>query len=129
MEILKEGIYEEIINSKVKSQLADLSIDEYTIDIEKLDAEETRKLLSTYISTVTRKALSFMRDDSDKDSEVLLRQIRACNEVINSLSLSLNDEEFQELRIEEQGEVLTAVYSKLNTVRAFREEKVIGNVK
>lgn len=128
VEILKEGIYEEIINSKVKSQLANLSIDEYSIDIEKLDAQEARKLLSTYISTVTRKALSFMRDDSDKDSEVLLRQIRACNEVINSLSLSLNDEEFQELRIEEQGEVLTSVYSKLNTVRAFRKEKVLRPV-
>jgi len=126
--VIKEGIYEEIINAKVKGQLSSLSLDEYAIDTEKLDVEEARKLLSSYISAVTRKALSFMREESKKDSEVLLRQIRTCNDVIDSLSQALNDEEFQSLRIDEQGEVLTSVYRKLNTVRAFRNEKVVRPV-
>lgn len=122
---VKEGIYEEIINSKVKNQLSSLSLDEFAIDTEKLDVEEARKLLSSYISAVTRKALSFIRDESREDGDVLLRQIHTCNDVINSLSLSLDDEEFLELRIEEQGEVLTSIYRKLNTVRALRNEKVV----
>lgn len=125
---MKEGIYEEIINAKVKSQLASLSLDEFAINKEKLDVEEARKLLSSYISAVTRKALSFMREESSKDNEVLLRQIRTCNDVIDSLSRALNDDEFQTLRIDEQGEVLTSVYRKLNTVRAFRNEKVVRPV-
>lgn len=123
--ILREGIYEEIINSKVKTNLASLSLEEYAVGTEKLDVEEAKKLLSSYISAVTRKALSFIRDEIKEDGEVLLHQIRACNDVIDSLSQSLNDKEFQELRIEEQGEVLTSVYRKLNTIRALRDEKVI----
>ena len=125
---MKEGIYEEIINSKVKNQLSSLSLDEYVIDKEKLDVEEARKLLSSYISAVTRRALSYIRDESKEDGDTLLRQIRVCNDVIDSLSSSLNDEEFRNLHIEEQGEVLTSVYRKLNTVRAFRKEKVVRPV-
>lgn len=55
--IVKQGIYEEIINTKLKSELATLDIDNYEVGKESLDPEEARKLLSSYIPAVTRHAL------------------------------------------------------------------------
>jgi hypothetical protein len=49
MNMLKQGIYEEIINQKLKEQITELN-NTYDIGKEHLDVEETRKLLSSYIS-------------------------------------------------------------------------------
>ena len=124
----KEGIYEQIINTKLKEELNDLALTDYTIETEKLDVEEARKVLSTYISTITRKALNFVRDRDNDDKEALLNQIRTCNEIINTLSRNLDEKEFQALKITEEGEVLTAIYSKINSIRGLRKEATIRPV-
>ncbi|WP_041086399.1 DEAD/DEAH box helicase [Jeotgalibacillus soli] len=118
-----EGIYEEIINKKVRRQLTQLSPDEFDIETERLDVEEARKLLASYISTVTRKALSFIRDHNKKGGDALLDQIQVCNEVIDLLSRSLGNDEFRSLQIEEKGDILTSIYHKLNTARILRKDK------
>lgn len=110
---MKDGIYEQIINEKVQNELSGLSLSEYAIDTEKLDLEEARMLLTTYISDVTRRALTFIRDELRmSDGEKLLKQIHTCNEVIKLLSERLGDDELYSMRIEEQGEILTSVYKK-----------------
>jgi hypothetical protein len=119
--MLKQGIYEEIINQKLKNELTDLEVDTYEIGKEKLDVEEARKLLSTYISHLTRKALHFVRDTNKNDPEAaLLEQIRTCNEIISILSSRLDDDEFKSLHIQEEGEVLTSIYSRINSVKSIR---------
>ncbi|MBS4197091.1 DUF3427 domain-containing protein [Lederbergia citri] len=126
---MKEGIYEELINERVRQELSDLSIDEYSVDTEKLDVEEAKKLLASYITEVTRRALTYIREDTNKsDGDVLLMQIRTCNEIINVLSELLGDDELHSMRLVEQGEVLTSVYRKLNTVRSIREDKPLRPV-
>ncbi|MDG5790139.1 DUF3427 domain-containing protein [Evansella sp. AB-P1] len=120
--MLPEGIYEEIITTKLKQDLIDL--DNYDIRTEKLDVEEARKLLASYISSVTRKALNYVRDDESDDVEALLRQIQTCNEIINLLSHRLNDDEFEQLHIAEEGEVLTSIYSKLNHARSLKKQDI-----
>ena len=125
---LKEGIYEQLINGNINSELKKLSSDTYAVDTEKLDVEEAKVYLASYISEVTRKALSYIREDANDDDEALLLQIRTCNEIIQLLSAKLQDEEFATLKLEEHGEVLTSVYKKLNTVRAIRIEKPIRPV-
>ena len=69
------------------------------------DVEEARKLLSSYISLVTRKALKFVRDNETDDQQALINQIRACNEIISTLSESLDEQEFRQLKIEEEDPV------------------------
>jgi superfamily II DNA or RNA helicase len=122
--LLKQGIYEEIITQKLSNQLKELSDDTHEIGKEKLDVEEARKLLSSFISNITRKALQFVRDGKD-DAEAILEQIRTCNEIISLLSTKLDDAEFNSLQIEEKGEVLTSIYSRINSVKAFKKEDVI----
>jgi HKD family nuclease len=126
--MLKQGIYEEIINQKLKNELKDIEVNTYEIGKEKLDVEEARKQLSTYISHITRKALQFVRENEKDDAEALLEQIKTCNEIISLLSTKLDDAEFKSLHIEEEGEVLTSIYSRINSVKSIRKGKIIRPV-
>ncbi len=122
--MLPEGIYEEILNNKLKHELTTLS--NHDIQTEKLDVEEARKMLATYISSVTRRALNYIRDEHKNDDEkAIIGQIKTCNEIIAILSERLNDTEFASLQIAEEGEVLTSIYSKLNHVRSLKKDEIV----
>jgi superfamily II DNA or RNA helicase len=125
---MKQGIYEEIINQQLKTELESLNLEEYEIGTEQIDPEEARKLLSTYISAITRKALKFVRDNESDGKQALMDQIKTCNEVIQVLSERLNDDEFEALQIDEEGEILTSIYSKMNSIRSIRKGEVIRPV-
>ncbi|MGM9988177.1 MAG: DUF3427 domain-containing protein [Bacillaceae bacterium] len=120
-----EGIYEEIITRKLKRELEELDSNIYDIDKGKLDVEEAKKKLAQYISNVTRRALQYIREEYKKDDEALLSQIQTCNEIIDILSKRLEPEEFQKLKIDEEGEVLLSLYSKINQRKQLSKEKTI----
>ncbi|MEX2461118.1 MAG: DUF3427 domain-containing protein [Paenibacillaceae bacterium] len=122
---MKQGLYEQIINNLTKKQIAKLDSSSYDIGKEALDPEEARKLLSNYLAMVTRKALKIVREQTNDDAEAVIAQVKTCNEIITTLKYSLGQEEYEELQLDEQGEVLTYVYSKLNHIRAIRSESVL----
>ncbi|PPA69438.1 DEAD/DEAH box helicase [Jeotgalibacillus proteolyticus] len=124
---LKEGIYEEIITKKLQEELSgsDLNFD---IGKSPLDVEEARKVLSSYISSVTRNALNHVRDEERNDQQALLKQIETCNEIITTLSKRLDRQEFEKLKIAEEGEILTHIYSKMNSIRSIGSQEVIRPV-
>lgn len=123
---MKEGLYEQVINGLTSEQLLRLNASEFVIGKEKLDSEEARKMLSSYIGLVTRRALKLVREQAGtQDEEAILAQVRTCNDVIASLKESLGAEEAEALKLDEQGEVLTHIYSRMNHIRAFKDEKVI----
>jgi len=124
---MKQGLYEQIINNMTAKQLAALDLSQFNIGREPLDVEEAKKVLAHYISSVTRTALMMVREQSDQDSAVLA-QIRVCNKIIDTLKSALGPEEAHALALDERGEVLTYVYSKLNSVRGMnsaREGKIL----
>jgi superfamily II DNA or RNA helicase len=121
--MLKQGIYEEIINIQLINEINAIDQGNVIIDKDKIDNEEARKILSSYISRITRKALTMIRDNASGDNDSLLEQIKVCNQIIGILAQKLGEEEFNELKIAEQGEVLLSVYEKLNNVRAIRKVK------
>lgn len=123
--MLKQGIYEEIITRKLKNELTGIDLNSFDIGKENIDVEEARKLLSSYISLVTRKALKFVRDNESDDRQALVNQIQTCNEIISTLSERLDEEEFRQLKIEEEGEVLTSIYSRINSIRSIQKGEVI----
>lgn len=124
---MKQGIYEQIINQKLKHDLSNLD-ESFDIGKEPLDVEEARKLLAAYISAVTRRALRFVRENETDDKVALLHQIQTCNSIISILSQELNEEEFKSLQIAEEGQVLTHLYSKINSVKSIAKEKIIRPV-
>lgn len=125
---MQQGLYEQIINKITSQQLAEMNTTGYDIGTERFDPEEARKMLANYISMVTRKALKYVREQHRDEQEAVLEQIRACNEIITTLKDSLGEEELNELYIDEQGEVLTYVYSKLNNIRGIKDVKEIRPV-
>ncbi|WP_349409356.1 DEAD/DEAH box helicase [Pseudalkalibacillus sp. SCS-8] len=126
--MFKEGLYEEVISQKLRESLTELEREQFDIGTELMDVEEARKKLAAYISYITRKALKLARDTESDDQEALLRQIRVCNEIISYLSTYLDDQEFQSLQIAEEGEILTSVYSKLNTIKSLKKDKPLRPV-
>lgn len=122
---MKQGIYEQIINKVTMKQLSELDPTLYEIGKESLDAEEARKLLSNYLAMVIRRALKAVREQNSNDEDAIFAQVRTCNEMITTLKDSLGQAEYEELQLDEQGEVLTYVYSKLNHIRGVRAEKML----
>ncbi|MNI36281.1 hypothetical protein D3C73_903260 [compost metagenome] len=61
---MEQGLYEQIINNITSQQLDELDPELYEVGKEKLDAEEARKLLSTYLAAVTRRALKVVREQN-----------------------------------------------------------------
>jgi superfamily II DNA or RNA helicase len=128
-QMLKQGVYEQLINEDIKKKLKSLNIDDYLLEKEPLDVEEAKTVLSSYISSVIKKALRFIRENNKKDDkEALLSQIEACNEIIKGLGKLSSENNLEGFKIAEEGEVLTALYSKINSIRSIKEEKTIRPV-
>ena len=115
---MKNGIYEEIVNNKILKEIND---DNLIIGKEKLDAEDAKNILTQYIANITKIALKYIRDDYREPEEYLLKQIEICNGIIDLLKENLQDEEFEDLKINESAEVLIYVYSKMNNT-SFNNE-------
>ena len=126
--LLKHGLYEQVINSKIQEQLNNLEIEKFIIDKSKIDNEEARAILSQYIAQVIRKSLNYVRDKEKEESDKLLKQIEACNEIINILSEVSNEEDIKKYEIDKNGEILNALYSKVNNKKALKKEKVVRPV-
>jgi superfamily II DNA or RNA helicase len=125
---MKQGLYEQILNTLTINELKDLNLDVFTVGKEALDVEEARKLLAHYISLVTRRGLKLVREQISDDQEAVLAQIRICNELIATMRSSLGQQELEDFKIDEQGEILTYVYSKLNHIRGIKDDKIIRPV-
>ena len=46
--MLKNGIYEQIVNTRINKELQQLDREKYDIELEKLDGEDARRILTIY---------------------------------------------------------------------------------
>lgn len=123
--ILKEGIYEQVINNEIISELEVLDINNLLISKEDIDNEEAKVILSQYIEGVIRKSLNYIRDKEKEDNDKLLKQIEVCNKIINILAKESNEEDIKKYKIDESGELLTSLYLKINNKRAMNEGRAV----
>lgn len=125
---MKEGLYEQVINQDIIEKLNTLEKEKFIINKSDIDKEEAKAILSQYIAQVIRKSLNYIRDKEKEDSEKLLKQIEACNEIISILSRVSDEEDIKKYNIDENGEMLVALYSKVNNKRALSKNDVIRPV-
>ena len=92
---MRQGLYEQVINNEIQNQLKDLESEKFIIDKSKIDNEEAKAILSQYIAKVIRKALNYIRDKEKEDTDKLLKQIEACNDIINILSEVSNEDDIK----------------------------------
>ncbi len=128
MNPLKEGLYEQVINTEILEQLKTLEEEKFIIDKGNIDKEEAKSILSQYIAEVIRKSLNYIRDKEKEDSEKLLKQIEACNDIINILSKVSNEEDIKKYEIDKNGEMLNSLYSKVNNKRALNKKEAVRPV-
>lgn len=125
--MLPDGIYEQIVNTRISKELALLDIRKYDIELENLSADDARRILTIYISHVIGQGLKVIRENfpSNKDSEALLAQIRLCNDIVKEIAAHTVEPDFEDNIILEKGEVLTSLYQKLASVRSINALKVV----
>ena len=59
--LIRDGIYEQIVNEKLQSELNQIDLDKYDIDLEKLDANDARKVLTIYITYILQKRIALCK--------------------------------------------------------------------
>ena len=125
--MLNDGIYEQIVNNRIDNELSKLSSNDYDVSKELLKADDARKTLSIYLSYVIQRGLRYIREsfNSSQDKEALIAQIDLCNAIIEDIKAHTNEADFEDSKILEKGEILTALYRKLNSARSVADQKVI----
>ena len=123
--MLNDGIYEQIVNNRISTELDKLSLDDYDVSLESLKADDARRVLTIYISSVIQQGLRYIRENynSEQDQEALIAQIQLCNNIIDEIAKNTGERDFEDNKILEKGEILTALYNKLNSARSVRNIK------
>ena len=128
--MLPSGIYEQIVNTKINTELSKLDPKLFDIQLDSLDVDDARRILTIYISYVIQRGLHYIRDSfpAKQDREALIAQIKLCNDIVEEIALHTKEPEFEDNLILEKGEVLTSLYQKLNSARGIstkQNQKVI----
>lgn len=119
--MLSSGIYEQIVNNRIHDELTKLDPLQFDIQLESLEADDARRILTIYISYVIQQGLHYIRDSfpSTKEKESLIAQIKLCNDIVEEVALHTKEPDFEDNLILDKGEVLTSLYQKLNTARGI----------
>ena len=125
--MLSNGIYEQIVNNRINNELSSLDLDKYGFSKDSRKADDARRILSIYISRVIRSGLRYIREsyNTTQDEQALIAQIRLCNDIIEEISKHTQEGDFEDSKILEKGEILTALYSKLNSARSVVKKEVV----
>ena len=108
--MLKDGLYEQIINKKIDEEIKKLTDKfHYTVPIDKA---ESSKILAQYISDVIKNCLDSLYDnDGDVSNKILL-----VNKIINTIINETKEADFNALKISERAEQLLALIDKKNNI-------------
>lgn len=104
-----EGIYEELITRLVQTKLADLDKNLFYHKKKHIDKEEASSILSNHLAQIIRIAFNYI-----KGEKIIETQIEIANKIILLLKDELRKEEFENDLITVQGEILKAVFSKID---------------
>lgn len=113
--MLKEGIYEKVIDIKLAKKLVEESAN-YHIEEENIDEAESSKILASYISKAVEKGLNNIGENGKDREDKINKKIKLTNKVISLLTKETNDEEFEDLTVEEQAKQLLAILKKENKI-------------
>lgn len=105
------GLYEQLINRLIANKLESVDLNAFFIKSAKLDKAEASRYLSRYLAETIHFALSSFKDDDDCS----IKQINLSNKIIQSLILELPTLNLSENLIDNEGKLLQAVFSKLDS--------------
>ena len=113
------GIYEELVTKLVSQRLAEIDRDKFFINETKIDKTEASRVLSTFLSTVIKLALSLITGDNAVE-----KQIELSNKIIYLLRDELKDFDFESDIVQQEGRLLNAILDKVNNPFADFEKRL-----
>ncbi|MDI1233654.1 MAG: DEAD/DEAH box helicase family protein [bacterium] len=106
---MNQGIYEALVTQLVTQKINELDKDAYYVNKTTIDKAEASTILSQHLSQTIKHALEFVK--GEKQVEV---QIDIANKIILFLKEELKREEFSNDLIKVEGEILKAVFTKVD---------------
>jgi superfamily II DNA or RNA helicase len=106
---MNQGIYEELITKLVAHKINELDKNAYHLNKTKIDKVEASIILAKHLSSTIKRAFNFISGENQ-----LELQIAIANKIIQFLKEELNKEDFNNDLIEVEGEILKAVFTKVD---------------
>ena len=106
---MNQGIYEELVTQLVSNKINELNKDTYYLNKSKIDKEEASTIISRHLSRTIKGALDLLKGEHQIE-----HQIEIANKIIQFLKVELKNNEFDRDLIESEGEILKAVFTKID---------------
>ena len=116
--MLKDGLYEQIINKSLDAELATTDKLSTTAPI---DSAEASKVLAKYIAEVVEQGLDNLVDNGGDVSS----QVALANRIISTIINETKENGFDEMSVAERAEQLLALFDKKNSILALDEKAQI----
>lgn len=101
--MLHHGLYEQVINNRLTSELAD--IPEARKAVAPIDKAEASKVLAQYLADVVQKGLDNVLDNGGDISS----QIELTNQIVDLIQNKTREDEFDDMNIDQRAEQLLAI--------------------
>lgn len=116
--MLHNGLYEQIINKGLETELASTDKRSTTAPI---DRAEASKILAKYIAEVVEKGLDNVADNGGD----VHAQVALANRIISTIIHETKENELGEMTVAEQAEQLLSLFDKKNSILALNEKAAI----
>ena len=116
--MLHDGLYEQIINKGLETELASTDKRSTTAPI---DRAEASKILAKYIAEVVEKGLDHVADNGGD----VHAQVALANRIISTIIHETKENELGKMTVAEQAEQLLALFDKKNSILALNEKAAI----
>jgi len=114
------GLYEQLINKLMANKLQSIDSNSFFIKSTQLDKAEASRYLSLYLANTIQFALNGLKNDDDR----ITKQIELSNNIIQLLVKELPNLNLSENLIDNEGKLLQAVFSKIDTPFSDLNERV-----
>ena len=113
--MLHDGLYEQIINKGLDSELSGSGKLSQTAPI---DTAEASKVLAKYVAEVVERGLDNLKDNGGD----INAQVALANQIISTIIAETKDSDFDSLSVAERAEQLLALFDRQNTIWAVDEK-------
>lgn len=113
--MLHNGLYEQIINKDLESELSATDKLSQTAPI---DSAEASKVLAKYIAEVVEQGLNNVKDNGGD----LKTQVELVNRIVSTIKNETKEADFDALSVAERAEQLLALFDKQNSILALDEK-------
>ena len=112
--MLHDGLYEQVINKGLDSELASADKLSQTAPI---DTAEASRVLAKYVAEVVERGLDNLRDNGGDLND----QVALANQIITTVQAETKDADFNSFSVAERAEQLLALFDRQNSIWAVDE--------